>query len=227
MQVGNGDFAFGADVTSLQTFLPFATMSSWGWKNDSPPPNRTMEDVHNYKGESRCNHGRLVQYDFGGDPEIEQWLTADLNRKVSESNLSDVHQTLDLWTGIMSSEFTYEDTTINVTTTSAQDISAITVTVTSLLLSPNTSNPFTRLGTTVKNNLAPLPIQNKVYIDDLPSLVGLHGWLPPKEGLDLGIAKVTMEEVWARWNFSNCWGWDFPMLAMSAARNNDTEKAIE
>ncbi|GAW03948.1 hypothetical protein LENED_005703 [Lentinula edodes] len=30
MQVGNGNFAFGADVTSLQTFLPFATMSSWG-----------------------------------------------------------------------------------------------------------------------------------------------------------------------------------------------------
>ncbi|KAJ3876319.1 hypothetical protein F5051DRAFT_461614 [Lentinula edodes] len=25
-----------------------------------------------------------------------------------------------------------------------------------------------------------------------------------------------MEEVWARWNFSNCWGWDFPMLAIKA-----------
>ncbi|KAJ3852968.1 Six-hairpin glycosidase-like protein [Lentinula lateritia] len=610
MQVGNGNFAFGADVTSLQTFLPFATMSSWGWKNDSLPPNRTIEDVYNYKGESWYNHGRLVQYDFGGDPEIEQWLTANPNRvnlgivglafldaqtgfikNVSESDLSDVHQTLDLWTGIMSSEFTYEDTTINVTTTSAQDISAITVTVSSPLLFPNTSNTSTRLGifldfpwgdgfqkfsapfvgnfssalfdnhtttlldhskiqaqikhqmvdaifyttvetstkfditrdspiahrytilpysdtnslslvisynstlpstlpssaslvqssiatwesywmdsgfidlitgstdsradelqrriilsrylmrvneagedppqesglvndgwygkfhmeeyfwhsahwalwsnwdllhrsskvytsflptslarsqiqqgwssgarwpkmtdpsgrsspgeinnlliweqphplvfatyeyrafpslstleewkdvvkatadwmavfawsnastgvydlgpplyvvsedtspnvtvnpafelaywrfglglaeawfnelreevprdwTTVKNNLAPLPIQNNgtstvytvyegiepdfwtdpAYINDHPSLVGLHGWLPPTEGLDLGIAKVTMEEVWARWNFSNCWGWDFPMLAMSAARNNDTEKAIE
>ncbi|KAJ3903009.1 hypothetical protein F5879DRAFT_1010639 [Lentinula edodes] len=147
MQVGNGNFAFGAD------------------KNGSPPPNRTMEDVHNYKGESRYNHGRLVQYDFGGDPEIEQWLTANLNRvnlgtvglvfldaqtgliqNVSESDLSDVHQTLDLWTGIMSSEFTYEDTTIYVTTTSAQDISAITVTVSSPLLYPNTSNALTRLG---------------------------------------------------------------------------------
>ena len=27
MQVGNGNFAFGADVTGLQTFLPFAIMS--------------------------------------------------------------------------------------------------------------------------------------------------------------------------------------------------------
>lgn len=37
IQVGNGDFAFGADVTGLQTFLPFGTMSSWGWHNFSLP----------------------------------------------------------------------------------------------------------------------------------------------------------------------------------------------
>ena len=35
MQVGNGHFAFGADVTGLQTFLPFAIMSDWGWKNET------------------------------------------------------------------------------------------------------------------------------------------------------------------------------------------------
>ncbi|EEB87136.1 hypothetical protein MPER_15637, partial [Moniliophthora perniciosa FA553] len=45
--------------------------------------------------------------------------------------------------------------------------------------------------------------------------------------LDLDIAKLTAEKVWTNWNISNCWGWDFPMLAMSAARNGDTEKAIE
>ncbi|KAJ3860382.1 hypothetical protein EV359DRAFT_85375 [Lentinula novae-zelandiae] len=38
------------------------------------------EDVYNYKGKSWYVHGRLVQYDFGGAPEIEQWLTANLNR---------------------------------------------------------------------------------------------------------------------------------------------------
>ncbi|KAJ4481894.1 Six-hairpin glycosidase-like protein [Lentinula aciculospora] len=165
MQIGNGNFAFGADVTSLQTFLPFATLSSWGWKNDTLPPNRTIEDVLNYKGASWFNHGRLVQYDFGGDPEIEQWLTANPNRvnlgrvgllwvdkgsgetkNVTENDLSDVHQTLDLWTGIMSSQFTCDSTIVNVTTTSAQDISAISVTIVSSLLSPGTSNSSTRLG---------------------------------------------------------------------------------
>ncbi|KAG4217353.1 hypothetical protein PC116_g34166 [Phytophthora cactorum] len=37
LQVGNGNFAFGADVTGLQTFSPFATMSTWGWHNFSLP----------------------------------------------------------------------------------------------------------------------------------------------------------------------------------------------
>lgn len=66
MQVGNGNFAFGADVTGLQTLQPFAIMSSWGWKNDSLPPGKTMQDVEDYKGVSWLNHGRPVQYDFGG-----------------------------------------------------------------------------------------------------------------------------------------------------------------
>jgi len=37
MQVGNGNFAFGVDVTGLQTFYPFGTLSSWGWHNFSLP----------------------------------------------------------------------------------------------------------------------------------------------------------------------------------------------
>lgn len=37
VQVGNGNFAFGIDVTGLQTFMPFGTLSSWGWHNFSLP----------------------------------------------------------------------------------------------------------------------------------------------------------------------------------------------
>lgn len=46
LQVGNGNFAFGADVTGLQTFRPFAIMSTWGWHNFSLPiaPNQTSID---------------------------------------------------------------------------------------------------------------------------------------------------------------------------------------
>lgn len=46
LQVGNGDFAFGVDVTGLQTFSAFASMSTWGWHNFSLPttPNQTLVD---------------------------------------------------------------------------------------------------------------------------------------------------------------------------------------
>ena len=30
-QVGNGKFAFGMDITGLQTFVPFNTLSDWSW----------------------------------------------------------------------------------------------------------------------------------------------------------------------------------------------------
>ena len=30
-QVGNGEFAFGVDITGLQTFVPFNTMAQWSW----------------------------------------------------------------------------------------------------------------------------------------------------------------------------------------------------
>ena len=49
LQVGNGNFAFGVDITGLQTFSPFATMSTWGWHNFSLP---TKEGQTSIEGES-------------------------------------------------------------------------------------------------------------------------------------------------------------------------------
>jgi hypothetical protein len=40
LQVGNGDFAFGADVTSLQTFQPYAIMYV---PRSVPPVSRQVE----------------------------------------------------------------------------------------------------------------------------------------------------------------------------------------
>lgn len=152
MQVGNGNFAFGADVTGLQTFLPFAIMSSWGWKNDSLPEGRTWEDVEDYEGVRWDLHGRPVQYEFGGEPLVQQWLISNPNRvnlgrvgllfldghghaqNVSEADITHATQELDLWTGVMSSEFAYGGTKVTVSTSSAQSSSAIAVSVTSELV---------------------------------------------------------------------------------------------
>ncbi|KAF9019784.1 hypothetical protein BDZ89DRAFT_958878 [Hymenopellis radicata] len=152
MQVGNGNFAFGADITGLQTFYPFAIMSSWGWKNDSLPPGKTLADVENYKGASWDNHGRPVQYDFGGDPLIEQWLISNPNRvnlgrvgllfssaegltlNVTESDLTGAGQDLDLWTGTITSRFSFDGTPVTVKTMCDQERDVIGISIESDLL---------------------------------------------------------------------------------------------
>ena len=45
LQVGNGNFAFGVDVTGLQTFSPFNTLSTWGWHNFSLPTTPGQTEV--------------------------------------------------------------------------------------------------------------------------------------------------------------------------------------
>ncbi|KAI0075593.1 hypothetical protein K474DRAFT_1646312 [Panus rudis PR-1116 ss-1] len=152
MQVGNGNFAFGTDVTGLQTFLPFAIMSDWGWKNDSLPPGKTLDDVENYRGVQWESHGRLVQFMFGGESSVQQWLISNPNRvnlgrvglvfldgagkqlNVTEGNLQGVHQELDLWTGTITSQFSFEGTPITVQTYSAQTSSTVGIQITSTLL---------------------------------------------------------------------------------------------
>jgi len=43
-QVGNGEFAFGVDVTGLQTFVPFNTMSHWSWHSLPLPKGLKIAD---------------------------------------------------------------------------------------------------------------------------------------------------------------------------------------
>ncbi|KLO13419.1 hypothetical protein SCHPADRAFT_368234 [Schizopora paradoxa] len=161
MQVGNGNFAFGADVTGLQTFLPCAILSSWGWKNDSFPPGKSLEDVLSYEGVQLLNHGREVQYEFlnatgasEDQQELQQWLISNPNRvnlgrtglaflaspggkvneNVTEGNLEDIVQTLDLWTGQMTTSFKFEGSNVTVRTVCAQDSDVIGVQVQSPLI---------------------------------------------------------------------------------------------
>ncbi|KAI5884822.1 uncharacterized protein SCHCODRAFT_02645530 [Schizophyllum commune H4-8] len=154
VQVGNGNFAFGMDVTGLQTFQPFAILSSWGWKNDSLPDGTTEADVERYHGASWLDHGRPVEYDFGGEPTaIEQWLIANPNRvnlgriglaffddagalltNVSEADLTSLRQELNLWTGIAQSEYEWAGAEVRVTTSCADRADAVVITVSSPLL---------------------------------------------------------------------------------------------
>lgn len=65
------------------------------------------------------------------------------------------------------------------------------------------------------------------YRRDHPVTVGAYGILPITHGMDTAIMSNTFDEIMRKWNWETTWGWDYPMLAMTAARLNKPEKAID
>lgn len=94
----------------------------------------------------------------------------------------------------------------------------------------------------VLNKLSPLPLQNEKYLftesatdsytnpefkTDHPAVLGALGMLPMTSMVDTVIMKNTFDWIWNNWSWSDTWGWDFPMVAMTATRLGMPEKAID
>lgn len=92
----------------------------------------------------------------------------------------------------------------------------------------------------VRRHLAPLPVADGVFVHSAewhdtytkrawehPDPIGVLGMLPPIAGVDRETAHRTVLKVWKTWDWKRCWGWDFPWLAMAAARVGEPEIAVE
>jgi hypothetical protein len=73
---------------------------------------------------------------------------------------------------------------------------------------------------------APDTYSNPRWATDHPSVVAALGVLP---GVD--IDRATMERtftwIWEHWDWPSTWGWDYPMMAMTAARLGKPDLAID
>jgi hypothetical protein len=158
LSVGNGSLAFTADITGLQSYpeayeavTPLATLSTWAWHSAPNPAAYRLEDA-------------LVRYRVGGrdvpyaDVEDREgralpaaaWLRAnphrlDLGRvglrltdasgaPVPLAALTDTRQSLDLWTGVLSSRFWVAGVPVVVETVVHPDRDLLAVRVLSPLL---------------------------------------------------------------------------------------------
>ena len=131
LTVGNGHFAFTADVTGLQSFpelyskgVPLGTMSDWGW--------HSFPNTENYRREEY-----LKAFDFGhGHEEVYACQLKDPRGKgasdyfrvnphrlhlgvigfegLEASSLESIDQTLDMYNGVLSSRFEYEGSEVQV-----------------------------------------------------------------------------------------------------------------
>lgn len=135
LSVGNGEFAFTADVTGLQTYpehylkgTPLGTLSSWGWHTIPSSTPFKLEDAF----ETFDTFGRDVPYASKTRNPAGQWLRANPHRlhlgrigfhfvgvKESSGSIADIEgirQTLDLWKGLLHSSFQYRGIPVQVTT---------------------------------------------------------------------------------------------------------------
>ncbi len=62
---------------------------------------------------------------------------------------------------------------------------------------------------------------------DHPSMLCALGVLPLTDIIDPDIMRATLSDVLADWDWGSTWGWDYPVMAMTAARLEDPEAAVE
>lgn len=89
--------------------------------------------------------------------------------------------------------------------------------------------------------LAPLPVSDGKYLfagtapdsysnprwrRDHPAVTAAFGMLPGP-GVDRDTMQRTFDWIWDNWNWPDTWGWDYPMLAMTAARLGQPDRAID
>jgi len=156
LSVGNGSFAFTADVTGLQTLsreyenaMPLCTMSQWGWHTKPKPAGLQGASLRltNYD-----THGRQVGYQTSSEGQVElfNWLRENphrlhlgeiglyrveaSDRELKPEDISNIEQQLDLWRGVLTSKFLLRGDPVVVTTAVHPQLDVVACTVESELI---------------------------------------------------------------------------------------------
>lgn len=143
LTVGNGSFAFTVDATGLQTFpkkysqgVPLGTMSDWGWH--SFITDRIYEEKETWVNHDfHRGHDEYYAAQFrqpGRQQDASNYFRQNPHRlhlgniglALDDPNMvSDIDETLDLWTGKIESKFKYGEQSYHVRTVCDPDKSLI------------------------------------------------------------------------------------------------------
>ncbi len=164
LQVGNGEFAFACDVTGLQTLDDqLGTYSQWGWHTFDNPHQLRYEDAleeydsHGHKAKyaskaealGPAGASGLNRTQAGAPPTAGDWYRRSPHRlhlgrigfelrdaagRPAPLLPENPRQTLDLWSGIIRSNFQVEGQPVEVTTCVHPHLDAVAVRVRSPLL---------------------------------------------------------------------------------------------
>jgi hypothetical protein len=156
--VGNGNLAFTADITGLQTFqeqysalVPLMTQAQWAWHSFPNPKGFKLAQAQvpiRVRGKTQW-YPYLSDWDQAKKPEI-QWLRENPHRfslgrlglflantdgkPAAFSDLSATRQTLNMWTGRLTSSFVFDGAPVEVETSVHPERDLIIVRLKSKLL---------------------------------------------------------------------------------------------
>lgn len=83
-----------------------------------------------------------------------------------------------------------------------------------------------RDGLYVGTETFPDTFTNENFVKDHPTMVASYGMLPG-QNIDKEAMRNTLHTIMQVWNWPHSWGWDYPMLAMTAARLGEGNLAID
>ena len=98
-----------------------------------------------------------------------------------------------------------------------------------------------RMWDRVLNGLSALPMRDGLYVNtesapttftdpaqrrDHPTLLGAYGFVASPR-VDREAMRRTLHKVFEMWDWPDTWGWDYPLVAMTAARLGEPELAVD
>lgn len=158
IQLGNGDLGFTADITGLQTFpeqyselAPLLTMAQWAWHSFPNPEGYTEQNgLINVPvpGRGEQPYAWMKSWADAETNPAYTWLRANphrislsrigltLNngRALDFAKVADTRQTLDLWSGTLTSRFIYDGQPVEVVTRVHPELDMVMVEIASPLV---------------------------------------------------------------------------------------------
>lgn len=155
LTVGNGGFAFTADITGLQTFadlyhrhgVPTETQARWAWVSDENPQGYKLSDANK---DFTLPDGRVLGFPTRAGTPAGDWLRKNPRAfpvgqlqlvwdkpdgtAFTPADIQEPDQTLDLWTGILTSKFKLGDVPVTVTTACDPGSDAVALRIESTLV---------------------------------------------------------------------------------------------
>lgn len=162
LSLGNGDFAYTADITGMQSLenyyykngIPLETMCTWAW--------HAFPNVNHYSiaGATKYNnfHGRKVPYPSDEKSPAGQYfrinphpiplgqisLVKDNGQPLALKDISNIHQKLDIWKGVITSQYEINGQPVLVETVCHPDKSLVAFKIKSPLLKSGKLKPAFR-----------------------------------------------------------------------------------